>query len=183
MIKRKNIIKKIIVPLTMSLGLVVSVPVDSFADPAKNSTDDRIHFLDTGKGGDAIIIESNGRFAMVDSGESTPQNVETIKKYLKDIGADHLDYFIATHIHSDHIGNIASLINSGIKVENIIATDIPEINPDTVLPMLRLMTLKPVRMQHLTLLSILVKSGEMRLFQSTELIILFFLRMLQHQFQ
>ena len=136
--KNLNIIKKLGLPLATALSLTIVTQTDSFARSAiQDSTNDKIHFLDTANGGDAIIIESNGRFAMIDSGEytsnkpNTPDNVKTIKAYLNKIGATRLDFFIATHIHSDHIGNIASLIDNGVIVDNIIATSIPEIKYNT----------------------------------------------------
>ena len=103
----------------------------TFATPAKNSTEDKIHFIDTEKGGDAILIESNGRFALLDSGERSETNVKIVKEYLKSVGATHLDYFIASHMHSDHIGNISPLIDSGVKVENVISIKIPGITSKT----------------------------------------------------
>lgn len=86
---------------------------------------DYIHFLSTGSS-DAILIESKGRFALVDSGEDTdnPRGFETLElegyeekvlKYLKDNAADengkvHLDFILGTHSHSDHIGGFDTII-------------------------------------------------------------------------
>lgn len=87
---------------------------------------DRIHFLNTG-GSDAIILESDGHFAMVDSSEDTdnPRNFpdlelegyeERVLQYLKDNCADengkvHLDFILGTHCHSDHIGGFDTIIS------------------------------------------------------------------------
>lgn len=86
---------------------------------------DRIHFLKTGTS-DAIILESDGHFAMVDSGEDTdnPRNFPSLNlpgyeqevlAYLKkncsdDSGKVHLDFVIGTHAHSDHIGGFDTII-------------------------------------------------------------------------
>lgn len=87
---------------------------------------ERIHFLPVG-GGDAILLESNGRFALIDGGEDysnfeDPNQIKVdatsydtkVKDYLKKTITNTivsegqkkyvLDFVIATHPHSDHIG-------------------------------------------------------------------------------
>lgn len=74
---------------------------------------------------DAILLESNGHFGMVDSGEdwdypsgstgskypyrygiTTNEGYEQqVIHYLKQLGVEKLDFYIATHAHSDHIGS------------------------------------------------------------------------------
>lgn len=82
-------------------------------------------------GGDAIIIESNSRFGMVDSGESgdypdgsNPRypfrtgttighgTEDRVLSYLDSLGVteDNFDFYIGTHPHSDHIGNAGLII-------------------------------------------------------------------------
>ena len=91
------------------------------------ATDDRIHYIklyndkDT-KNCDAIVIESNGHFGLVDAaydndktdGEIIPES-ETgvaVREYLLDLGVEHLDFIIATHSHSDHIGGMPIIADS-----------------------------------------------------------------------
>ncbi len=87
---------------------------------------DCIHFLPTGTS-DAILLESNGHFAMVDAGEDTdnPRNFpglnlpgfeQEVLAYLKAHAADengkvHLDFVLGTHSHSDHIGGFDTVIS------------------------------------------------------------------------
>lgn len=87
---------------------------------------DHIHFLNTGSS-DAILIESNGHFALVDSGEDTdnPRGFEDLElegyeekvvAYLKENAADengkvYLDFILGTHSHSDHIGGFDTIIS------------------------------------------------------------------------
>ncbi len=82
---------------------------------------------------DAIIIESNGRFGMVDSGESSdyPDGSdprypyrsgttigdgveEELFSYLDSLGVteDNFDFYIGTHPHSDHIGTAGLIIRT-----------------------------------------------------------------------
>ena len=86
---------------------------------------DKIHFLRVGIG-DAILIESDGHFAMVDAGEDSdnPRGFDALAfsgyekevlAYLKAHAADengkvHLDFVIGTHAHSDHIGGFDTVI-------------------------------------------------------------------------
>ncbi len=91
-----------------------------FSNP---SGDDKIHFLNTANS-DCILIESNGHFALVDSGEGNenPRRKTEYKGYLeevlsyikkvatKDDGKAHLDFIVATHMHYDHSGNFEQII-------------------------------------------------------------------------
>lgn len=86
---------------------------------------DRIHFLKTGNS-DAIVLESDGHFAMVDAGEDTdnprsfpglelPGYEQEVLGYLKQNCADengkvHLDFVLGTHAHSDHIGGFDTIL-------------------------------------------------------------------------
>ena len=86
---------------------------------------DRIHFLSTGSS-DAILLESDGHFAMVDAGEDTdnprqfdalnlPGYENEVLSYLKAHAADengkvHLDFVLGTHAHSDHIGGFDTIL-------------------------------------------------------------------------
>ncbi len=94
------------------------------------SGDDRIHFLNTANS-DCILIESNGHFALVDSGEGNenPRRKTEYKgyrdeviSYIKKIASDkngktNLDFIVATHMHYDHAGNFTEIINDAdIKI-------------------------------------------------------------------
>ncbi|MBQ9880292.1 MAG: MBL fold metallo-hydrolase [Clostridia bacterium] len=102
---------------------VVGFPV--LPSPPCETGPDRIHFLSTGTS-DAIILESDGRFAMVDAGEDTdnPRHFDALElpgyenevlSYLKAHCADengkvHLDFVLGTHAHSDHIGGFDTVL-------------------------------------------------------------------------
>ncbi len=134
----KNKVKKIatwiIVPLMAAifiLDIVTVVLSNKYARkyyPSDESFtyeygDDRIHFLNTANS-DAIIIESNGMFAMIDAGEgnNNPRRktkykgyeaevVEYIKKTcVKENGSVFLDFILGTHSHYDHIGCYHAII-------------------------------------------------------------------------
>lgn len=88
------------------------------------SENDRIHFLNTANS-DAIIIESNGKFALIDSGEgnNNPRRKSDYKGYESEVieyikkvcrnqnGEVFIDFILGTHCHYDHIGNFHAIIS------------------------------------------------------------------------
>ena len=66
---------------------------------------------------DAILLESNGHYAMVDTGMLTTDDNKFVYNYLKSVGVKELDFILITHNHDDHIGGAKYLIESDIKVD------------------------------------------------------------------
>ena len=87
-----------------------------------------IHFIDVGQG-DCSLIGCNGKYMLIDSG--TEDRSDYILDYLKTYNIKELEYAVATHPHSDHIGAMHKII-SELNVNSIImpdvANDIPEYN-------------------------------------------------------
>lgn len=82
-----------------------------------------VHFIDVGQG-DSILIRSGDENILIDAGEV--EYGETVLAYLRNEGITKLDYVVATHPHSDHIGGIAEVIDN-VDVENVIA---PKVSSD-----------------------------------------------------
>ncbi len=66
-------------------------------------------FLDVGQGDCALLI-CDGKTMLIDAGENGYE--ATVMKYLDSVGIGKLDYAVATHPHSDHIGGMAEIIES-----------------------------------------------------------------------
>jgi len=82
---------------------------------------DAIHFLYTGAS-DAILLQSGGKFALVDCAEDThypaakphiakPGWEDYVVDYVKRVAGGKLEFVLATHTHSDHIGGFDTLID------------------------------------------------------------------------
>ena len=68
----------------------------------------KIHFLNT-IWSDAIILECNNHFALMDTGSSFYYPM--VKKHLDDLKVEKIDFILLSHFHSDHYGNVAKIIN------------------------------------------------------------------------
>lgn len=117
----KNTIKyliSVIIILIVSILPNKFIAINSFADSLNN-----IYFLDTKENGDSIIIQSRDKFALIDTGEDLESNAQLIANKLKDLGTNHLDYFIMSHAHSDHIGAFSRL-SELITIDKFIGMDL-----------------------------------------------------------
>ena len=109
----------------MALAGIVAAGILAFPSEAGASDKEtKIHFISLTSTTDAILLESNGHYGLVDSGEDweypdgtderypfregITQGIgyeQQVIHYLKSQGVDKLDFYIATHSHSDHIGS------------------------------------------------------------------------------
>jgi len=67
-----------------------------------------VHFLDVGQG-DTILLEHGGDTMLIDSGEIGKG--DDVATYVKNEGITSLDFVVATHPHSDHIGGMSVILN------------------------------------------------------------------------
>jgi len=74
--------------------------------PADSSFE--VHFIDVGQGDSSLII-CDGEAMLIDGGEASESS--KIYAYLKSHGIEHLEYIVATHAHSDHVGGLSGALN------------------------------------------------------------------------
>lgn len=74
-----------------------------------------VHFVDIGQG-DAILLEKDGKFALVDAGEtmnpSTREAQQKLFRFLDTRGVKKLEFFLMTHQDYDHIGSALNLLKT-----------------------------------------------------------------------
>ena len=122
-------IRKLILFSFLICTLIMAAKLSSVdADTISAGDGNRIHFINlkSKSGSDAILLESKGRFALIDMGEDydfpdgsnlrypdrwgiTRDNGQVLEdrlfRHLKQVGVKKLDFILGTHVHSDHIGS------------------------------------------------------------------------------
>jgi competence protein ComEC len=73
-----------------------------------------VHFIDVGQA-DAIFLACGGQYMLIDAGELDDQ--DRVIRYLDNLGIDEIDLVVATHAHSDHIGEMGDVLNVVPAVE------------------------------------------------------------------
>lgn len=116
---RKKILR-ILIPLALLFIFTEYLYITSQDSDKTNSSILKVHIIDVGQG-DSILIESVGQYMLIDAGEKGKSNV--VIDYLEDRGVKKLDYVIATHPHSDHIGGLADVIDY-FQIGKIIMPDV-----------------------------------------------------------
>ena len=68
-----------------------------------------VHYIDVGQG-DSIFLACGGEYMLIDAGETDSD--DTVIRYLNNLGIEELDLVVATHAHSDHIGEMDDVISA-----------------------------------------------------------------------
>ena len=84
-------------------GQIASIP--AITDPNYLS----VHYIDVGQG-DSIFLACGGEYMLIDAGETDSD--DTVIHYLNNLDIDRLDLVVATHAHSDHIGEMDDVLNA-----------------------------------------------------------------------
>ncbi len=132
--KNKRLVKLVSYGLLAFLCVLIGLSQQVNADTITAGSGNRIHFINTKakSGSDAILLESNGHYALIDMGEdydfpdgSDPRypsrwgismrNYQVLEdrliRHLDQVGVKKLDFIIGTHVHSDHIGGADEILN------------------------------------------------------------------------
>lgn len=73
-----------------------------------------VHYIDVGQA-DAILVACGGEYMLIDAGEDDGD--DRVIHYLTDLDIDEIDLVVATHAHSDHIGEMGDVLNAIPAVE------------------------------------------------------------------
>ena len=70
----------------------------------------KAHFLDCGQADSIFVSLPDGKCMLIDSGESSFG--KDLENFIRSQGFSHIDYVVATHPHSDHIGGMAHILEN-----------------------------------------------------------------------
>lgn len=83
-----------------------------------------LHVIDIGQG-DSLLVKTGEGFILIDTGDKSSANEETLRFYLKQQGVTVLEYVILTHMDADHIGS-ADMVISEFDVRRVIMPALDE---------------------------------------------------------
>lgn len=86
-----------------------------------------VHFVDVGQGS-ATLIQQGSTGILIDAGEK--DYGDFLCKYINSCGVKELEYVVASHPHSDHIGGMCDVLET-YSVDTIIMPELSEINMPT----------------------------------------------------
>ena len=137
--KGKRINKKLIYTIVVIVLALISYfgldNYDKFFDEeypwesSQTETTDMInvHYIDVGQG-DCTLIVCGGETLLIDAGENGHE--QQVINYLNSVGVKKLDYIVATHQHSDHIGGVPEVLEN-FGTNNIIMPRLTEAQTPT----------------------------------------------------
>lgn len=109
----KKIVGILLLLFTLSGCTTLDFPSSSgLENNSFTPTDNKLvaHFIDVGQGDASFIELPNKKTMIIDAGESYESDV--VISYIEELGYDYIDYVIATHPHTDHIGGLRDVLDT-----------------------------------------------------------------------
>ena len=103
-------------PIEDFLGLSPSQRKHQTSESVITSNDYFVAYLDVGQGNSTFVKLPDGKTMLIDGGDISYG--EVVSNYLKGYGVSTIDYLIATHSDSDHIGGLSYILDN-YEVKNI----------------------------------------------------------------
>lgn len=124
-----------ILGIALSAGAFGTAFTTNIQTSYASATNAEISYIDIGQG-DSELLQVNGYTVLIDGGEKGSE--DKILSYLESKDIDTINYVIASHPHSDHIGGLTNIMYSiikgktDLKIENIISCDMDDsVQPTT----------------------------------------------------
>ena len=118
--KKRKTLKAILSIICLIIAFFVYRNYDG-KEPQNNEIPEgtaEFHFIDIGQG-DAILIFADDKTVLIDTGDRADEDREKLVNYLKEMNVTTIDYFVATHPDSDHIGSAAYVVEN-YDIKNVI---------------------------------------------------------------
>lgn len=116
-------IASLIVVIVAAIAALASSESEPETPEVPESTSSmQVHYIDVGQG-DCSLVVCDGQTLLIDAGENGHET--DVINYLRSLGIEKLDYIIATHPHSDHIGGLPEIIEE-FGMDNIIMPRLTE---------------------------------------------------------
>ena len=118
---KKNSSKNKVLPIIIS---VIGILLGTWYELHHTNDSDglTVHFVDVGQG-DCELICCDGKNVLIDCGEES--KAADVAAYLNKCDVKYLDYIIATHPHSDHMGSMSRVIEE-YGVGEVIMPHLPD---------------------------------------------------------
>ena len=119
------LVKKIIFAILSGANLILYTNLLSSGFIVGKKPEAKLYVLDVGQG-DAIYVElPDGKNMLVDAGlrfRNYDVGERVVVPFLQRRGVRELNYFVVTHLHSDHVGGAASVMDK-IRIDNFVYPD------------------------------------------------------------
>lgn len=127
--RRKNKMSKLISFIIVIILALIFTYGDKIVNKPEKISDEevRVHFIDVGQGS-ATLVTYGEKGILIDTSEA--EYSKRLTDYIDSYGVKTLDYVIASHPHSDHIGGMADIINK-YPIGTFIMPELSEINTPT----------------------------------------------------
>lgn len=108
--EKRTKLLKFIIPLVLLILVILFVVTRCRKEDAPPLPEDSLTvcYIDVGQG-DSILISAGGKNMLIDCGES--EAADGVIRFLGEKDVTRLDYVVATHPHSDHMGGMYKIID------------------------------------------------------------------------